>query len=1015
MIGGAPVHEGPGQMFFGAASDAEPSASRVWFNATSEEEVRHTVVIPGGVPLESSPSSDTVALLIPQATASRVEIRSSRADPAVTVRPASLPPVVEPVADDDDARTGSIVTIVGAAGPLEVRISDRQTADQGIVAVPDAMVESLVRVDGKTAVTEATLRVDNLPADTATLRIGLPARTTLRRIREPSVLVQRSGTPESPEIVVRVNRDSAGRAVVGLESERIIDASGRSPFDPLGFAVAGIPDWRQRGRVSVMVEGDWQIEWDDTGANRRIDPPASARRPGFVAAFAYDSQPASLPIRVRPRGSRVVIEPEYRYSVAAARITLDARLRVSVRGAAVSRLVVALEGWEVEDVGPIGLVDATGVTADATRLVIPFQQGLAGDSVIDFRCSRPIDRASEEVAWKFPVPEASLLGPAVVLITSETDIELVPDTASIRGLVRQVAPASLRSDVERLALAYRLDGADGMFRAQRRFLERRIDASIRTQVDIDQQVTRVVETIRFAVAHVPLEFIELLVPADVAISETLEVRQSGQLLNPMIDATDDDQSGTQPPPGSIDRLFEVDQPMGEEATAMRPPLSAPGRTRVRAMLPVPLLGAGEVTVTYELPTPEVPPETTVAENLGLVVPVDAKVGRQTLQINVVDSLAIDLRGEDWKRDAAAPVGGTTRSWATARFQDAAPLSLAARRQEMSGETIVEAAWLQTRLLADRREDMFAYAVSTAADRIALTLPGPLLPAAGAATTTIDVWLDGRRIDDAIRSDGGVEVLFPAGGGRSVALLEIRVSRPWTPAGLIGLAGLDRLSLVPPEFAAGVQQRRFYWEVHLPSDQHVVVPPRRWTAQQRWAWGSIGLERRPLVTRDALASWVRAKAGQERELGRDAVDTGLVSHRALYSGVGSPGGDAVWVAATWLLVLAVSGPVLAIGLVMSYVPAARSAWLVIGGASLLTLLAAAWPGLAPMMVQGALPGVALALMAATMRGLIRLPAPAAQRLPAGSSVSRGVAPPSLIVTRSAIHQSETATTSGRSAS
>ena len=1020
LIGGAPVHEGPGQMFFAADGEAELSAARVWFNASAEQEVRHTVMVPGGVPIESSATSDTVTLQVPPATASRVEIRSPRDDPAVTVLPASLAPVIEPVAEDtkDDQEGGSIVAIVGAAGPLEVRIGDRQAADQNIIAVPDVMVESLVRVDGKTAITEATLRLDNLPADAATLRIGLPARTTLRRIREPAVLVQRSGTAEAPEVVVRIDRDPTGRAVVGLECERTIDASGRSPFDPLGFAVAGIPDWRQRGRASVMVEGDWQIEWDDTGGNRRIDPPPSARRPGFVAAFAYDSQPASLPIRVRPRGSRVVIEPEYRYSVGAARIILDARLRVSVRGAAVSRLVVALDGWEVDDVGPIGLVDATAVSTDGARLVIPFQQGLTGDSVIDFRCSRLVDRAADQLAWKFPVPEASLLGPAAVLITSETDIELMPDPAGIRGLVRQVAPAPLRSDADRLALAYRLDGTDGLFRAQRRFLDRRIDASIRTQVDIDQQVTRVTETIRFAVAHVPLEFIELLMPTPVATSDSLEIRQSGQLLNPVIEpvsGTADDALAAPPVSNSFDALFEEDQATGQAVAGDDPPRAATGRTRVRAMLPVPLLGAGEVTVTYERPTPEVPPETTVAEDLALVVPVDAKVGRQTLQINAVDSLAIDLRGEEWKRDAAAPVGGTTRSWATARFQEVAPLALAARRREMSGETIVEAAWLQTRLLPDRREDTFAYAISTAADRIALSLPQSLLPTAGTTTTSIEVWLDGRRVDDALRSDGGVEVLLQAGGGRSTALLEIRLSRPWTPVGMMGLAGLERLQLMPPEFAAGVQQRRFYWEVHLPADQHVVVPPLRWTAQQRWAWGSVGLERRPLVPRDALATWVRTNAGQERELGRDAVDTGLVSHRALYSGVGPPGGEAVWMAATWLLVLAVSGPVLLIGLLMVYLPAARSAWLVIGVASVLTLLAAVWPGLAPMLVQAALPGIGLALMAAAMRGLIRLPLPVAQRLPAGSSVTQGVPPPSLLVARSAIHHPESVTTPGRSAS
>ena len=1020
LIGGAPVHEGPGQMFFTAARAGEPSTARVWFNAAAEQEVRHTVVVPGGVPVESSRNADTVTLLVPAATASRVEIRSPRSEPSVTVRPASLPPVVEPIADDADDGGGSVVSLVGAVGRLEVRIGDRQMADRSINAVPDVMVESLVRVDGKTAVTETTVRLDNLPTAASTLRIGLPARTTLRRVREPAVLVQRSGTPEAPEVVVRVDRDATGQAVVGLECERTVDASGRAPFDPLGFAVDGIPDWRQRGRVSVMVEGDWQVEWDDTGPNRRIDPPPAARRPGFVAAFAYDSQPASLPMRVRPRGSRVVIEPDYRYNVGATRVTLDARLRVSVRGAAVSRLVVGLDGWDVEDVGPIGLVDATAVTADGKRLVIPFQQGLAGDSVIDFRCSRPIDRNADHVTWKFPAPEASLLGPASVLITSETDIELVPDTAAIRGLVRQVAPAPLRSDIDRLALAYRLDGADGVFRAQRRFLDRRIDAFIRTQFDIDQEVIRVSETIRFAVAHVPLEFIELLVPSDIAASDTLEIRQSGQLLNPVIESPADAAVGHTDVPPAQDAPEALSANEGTVADGEQKldeqQRRALSRTHVRAMLPVPLLGAGELTVTYELSTPDVPPETTVAHDVPLVLPEEAKVGRQTLQINAVDSLAIDLRGEEWKRDAAAPTGGTTRTWATARFQPVAPLALAARRREMSGETIVEAAWLQTRLLADRREDTFAYAISTAADRIDMSLPESLVPKRDRAKTAVELWIDGRRVEDAIRADGRVEVPLQSGGARSMVLLEVRLARPWTPVGVMGLAGFDRIALVPPEFPAGVQQRRFYWEVHLPSDRHVIVPPRRWTAQQRWEWGAVGLERRPLVTRDALATWVRSNAGQERQLGRDAVDTGLARHRALYSGVGAPGDESLWMATAWLVVLAASGPVLAVGLFMVYVSAARSVWLVIGGLSLIAVLAAAWPGLAPLLFQGALPGVLLALLAAVMRGLIRpTPAAAAWRLPAGDSMTRGVTPPSLIVAPSVMHSAENVTTHGRSAS
>ncbi len=1016
LIGGPPVHEGPGKMFFAAARNAESSEARLWFHATPEQEVRHTVVISGGVPVESSASSDTVVLMVPPATASRVEIRSPRDAPSVAVRPASLPPVVAPAAEGE---TGTVVSVVGAAGRVEVRVSDGQANDPNVIAVPDVMVESVVRVDGKTAMTEATLRVANLPADVSSLRIALPDRTMLRRVLEPAVLVQRAGTLESAEIIVRVDRNLDGLAVVGLECERAIDASGRSVFNPLGFTVSGIPDWRQRGRVSVIVEGDWQVEWDDAGANRRIDPPPAARRPGLVAAFAYDSQPAALPVRVRPRGSRVVVEPEYRYGVSATRLTLDARLRVSVRGAAVSRLLIGLEEWEVEDVGPIGLIDATAVTTEGKRLVIPFQQGLTGDSVIDLRCSRPVDRSDETVSWSFPVPEANLVGPATVFITSEADVELVPETGAIRGLVRQVAPAPLRADGDRLALAYRLDGTDGVFQAQRRFLERRVDASTRTQVDIDRDLVRVTETIRLAVAHVPMEFIELLMPLSVARGDTLEMRQGGQRLNPLFEEQWSGRDGPRdaverPTSGAVEGARRLSP--GEDSDEPGKPDDPDGRVRVRAMLPVPLLGTGEVIVTYELPTPEVPPETTVAEDLPLVAPLEAKVVRQTLQVNTIDSLSVDLRGEEWKRDAAAPVGGMTRSWVTARFQGVAPLALAARRGDMSGETIVEASWLQTRMLADRREDTFAYAISSTADRLTLTLPESLFPADAEGPSSVEVWFDGRRVEDAIRADGSLEVLLQPGGDRSRALLEIRVGRPWTAVGMMGLAGLYRIDLVAPVFAEGVQQRRFYWEVHLPADQHAVFGPREWTTQHQWVWGAMGMERRSLVRRDALAVWVRANAGQGREIGQDVVDTGLGSRRGLYSGVGPPGIGKLWIAATWLLVLLVSGPVLTFGLVLAYVPAARSVGPVIGLAALLTLLVAIWPGIAPLLLQAALPGVCLALVAAVMRGLIRPPSSSArQQLPTGSSRVQSPISPSILVSASALHRAEGTTTSGRSAS
>lgn len=1026
LVAGPPVHDGPGDMFFTTAGDAGEAVARLWFNAVPEAGgARHTVTLEGAVAVESSLGSDVLSVVVPPATASRVELRTPRIAPEVTVRPPSLPPLVEPLEADraagaDEASAaeqpaGSLVTIVGAAGPLHVRVADRRAGAQPINAVPEATVESVVRVDGKSAAIEATLRLDGLPPDVSSVRITLPARTSLRGIRQPAALIERTGTAESPVAVVRIERDSAGVAIVEMQCEGTVDAAGKAPFDPLGFAVAGVPAWRQRGRVSLIVDGDWQLEWADAGGNRRIDAPASARRPGFVAAFAYDSQPASLPMRVRSRGSRLVVEPDYRYEVGATRITLDGRLRVSVRGAAISRLAVELAGWELDDVGPLGLIDSSAVALDDGRLVIPFQQGLAGDAVIDFRCSRAIDRSADRVAWAFPMPEASLVGPASVLITSASDIELVPDAGGLRGLVRMVAPAPLRSDVDRLALVYRLDGGEGQFQAQRRFLDRRVDAAVRTQIDIQETVTYVTETVRFTVAHVPLEFAELRVPPTVVRDGGLEIRQGGQLLNPVVESAEPlnegDSSGE--PRASEGAADDVSaRAAADAATLGLDQATDSGRwSIVRAMLPVPLLGTGEVIVSYRVPTPEVPPETTVPMNLPIAVPVAAAVGRQTLQVASIEPFTVDLRGEDWKRDAAAPGAGPSRSWTTARFQDRAPLAVAARRRDTAAEVLVEAAWMRTRILSDRREDVATFAVGTAADRIAVALPAT----AAAPGTTLEVRVDGRRIDVAAPVAGRLTVPLPE-GGRSRVLLEIRIGRSHDTATVLRLAGLERISIDPPDLAEATQRGRFYWELDVPSDQHVIVPPLRWSAQQRWQWTALGLERRPFVSRAALVAWVRDNAELAGDDEDASLETGFVGSRALFSGVGAPGNDVVWTATTWLLVLAASGPVLAVGLLLVYLPTARTVPVAVGIGLVLTAVAAASPQLAPLLLQAAAPGAALAALAAAIRGLLGTGGATAATtvFPPGMN-GRGPASPSIIITPSAVRPHENLTTPGRSAS
>ena len=956
-----PRVEGPGRFILeGPRPEREAMASgyRGWVSGSRDD--RHAVILSGMVALETLADRETFVLDLPVATTSRCVILTTRSEPVVTVQPVGLPPRVEP-----DGAEGSRVICDGVGGETRFRIAGRGAAAARAGVLPQVTVESLVRIDGRVAVIDATVRIDGLPADQGTVRLTLPPRCTLVRVREPASLIDADG--EAVEggdgarvIEVQMARNPDGVTLVELECERPVDPTGRVPFDPLGFAVEGVPGWRQRGRTALVVAGEWQLDWDDPGANRRVDPAPAARQPGFVAAFAHDAQPATLSMRVRPRSSRVVVEPEYRYTIGETRVVLEAKFRVSVRGAPVTRLSIGLAGWTIDEVSPATLVDTAAVASRDGEVVIPFLQPLAGDAVVDLRAALIVDRAGDRLSWMMPQPRADLVGPATMTVAAEADIEVLPDGEKIRGLVRQVVPASRRADGDRGQLVYRLDGAAGEFQASRRSLPRRVDVAVDARATIGEEETVVEETLRLDVAHLPLESIDVVLPAAIAEAGTFEIRQGAQRLSP----------------------FAL--PGGDA--------SSPGTdgTAWRSLLAVPLLGEGEIVLRWTMPTPRPEGEAEISP-LPLVLPRGARIGRQSFTLVSDESPIVDVRGEVWRRDVAANLPAAERVWVATRIQESVPLTFSSQPGNGSGDTVVEAAWLETRIVADRREDRFRYAVTTTGRRLVLALPPSCLPMRDGSPdpAAVEVRLDGTMIVGAVRPDGAVAIDIPRGpgqgGGRASAVVTIATSRPrsvsegggatWFLGGVVG-----PLQLEAPRFAAGTLQRRFFWDLLLDDDEHLLAAPSRWTSQQRWEWGTLGLKRVPVVDRGVLSDWV-VGAGRPvapKSSGAGPIQVGepvrptpppeppVVSGRVVFAGTGSPGAGTVWLLPTWLLVLLVSGPLLALGLTMVYRPAWRRVPAVFALALPATLAAVAFPAIAPLVVQAAIPGCLLSFLAAGLR-------------------------------------------------
>lgn len=1021
-----PVHEGAGRFVLepvvraarNPPGDAEGGVGRVlaeeggyraWFEGIADERqdlARHVIRLFGVVPVERSSSSQAIRLGLPRANTSVFRLKTALSDPIVEVTPDRAEVTVRPVGkgsattsdpsgsrdgDEDDARAsssaapadtavppfgvegsdavgtdegttgridGSLVTVLGLSGTVEVRLAARDSAIGPLDRPAQVIGEIIVRIDGRKAISDVTLSASGLPLNADRLNVRLPRGAAVTGARSPSRFIgtsQRDGEDVAEFAIEKVG----GAAELHFTCESRVDSTGQEPLESLAYAVDGIASWRQWGRASVIVDGVWQVDWEPVAANRRVDPPPSIGQPeesttpersgtaAFAGAFAYDSQPASMPLRIRPLGTRMAVEPEYRYAVGTSRIELDARLRVSVRGAPINRLEIALPGWAIDDVGPAGLVDTSRLSGESGRLLIPFVRPLSGNATIELRAGRSIEPDATAVDWVLPVPRADLVGPAALTIVPQPNIELVPDAERTTGLVRQVIGQPSGRQGESGAIAYRMEGSEAGFHATRRFLGRRVDAvaSIRAVVDVDDTVVE--EVVRLDVAHLPLEVLQLAVPRAVIETGSLEVRHNGLLLSVMEQAKGDDES---------DDL---------SVTAAGTPAT------VQVVLPVPLLGPGELRVRYVLPTPEIPSETTVASELPIVVPLDARLARQSLTIEPNAGLTVDVRGDQWKRDLVLQGAAAIRSWTATKPQSMVPLAIAAEGAGGLGETTVEAAWITTRILPDRVHERFRYRVATASPVLSVTLPRTLsteVMSGGSGGVAGDPWkgervglfVDGRSIPASVQAGGRLSVELSPMLRPATHVVEIDIVKPRP-------AFFEPLLLQSPTFAAGVVERRFVWEVRVESDDHVVMPPSGWNSQQAWRWTIFGVDRVPLVSQPDLQRWLFGATPAE------SPPLMLKERCSVYSGVGAPGRVRIRIAPSWLIVLVCSGGVLSAALSLLYVQSLRRPIVVIVLMAIGVLAAAVVPDQVPLMLMASLPGVLLAAVASLLRLIVEEPA------------------------------------------
>ena len=157
----------------------------------------------------------------------------------------------------------------------------------------------------------------------------------------------------------------------------------------------------------------------------------------------------------------------------------------------------------------------------------------------------------------------------------------------------------------------------------------------------------------------------------------------------------------------------------------------------------------------------------------------------------------------------------------------------------------------------------------------------------------------------------------------------------------------------PQLGRDVWVRRFYWQLILPHNEHLVTASGQLTSEHVWQWCEYFWGRQPTLEQAQLEAWVG---------GPNLDAPSSATNQYLFSGVGKLENAEVWTADRSWIVLGASGAALVMGLLLIYVPWARHPAALLLVSVLLLAVGAVYPEPALMLAQAATVGFALSVLA-----------------------------------------------------
>jgi hypothetical protein len=926
-----PAYAGPGDHVLSVEPDRHGYV--VWIRGQADQ--THEVTLKLVVAVEQLGPQSRLQLGLPRSAFSQLQLQVPLARAVAKVSEGSKLDAVRTLAGGKTELKAS-----GLGGDFEL---SWHPADAPVASVPtnlEVTGAQVIRMNGRNVSTDALLTVRSLGSEFDQFQVRLPPGADYVGTPKPGMsLVALDASAAAGKLYnVKLDKKTTGPIELRLVTERAHNSAQDNEMLQLaGFEVPGAV--RQGGTIEVQVEGNWQVVWGETNQVRPVDDVGGpARRDDLIASFEYFVQPYSLAARVVPQKTRVRVEPEYVLLVGSEETQLHARLKYTIRGARLRSLEVELPGWEVDTVGPPELVNVDAEIAGVGEsLVIPLLQATTGDLELTFEAHRKTVPGADSVSLELPRPKGDVAA-AEVAIVSDDNVELVPQPEQMTALAPQaVRPQMKLPERQQDPLYYRATAEAAKFVASVTLHEQSISASVTTQLDVGVDETRVESRLAFQIAYQPTDHLTLRAPRSIA-PERMTILYDGQPIAPV---------------------------------PLRTPLAGDAQTTPwRVNLPAPRIGRCELQVSYTLRREKPPTEKSAPAVVPLVVPGEGQLTSNILSVVPKTGIAVSYPSGPWSEEPQSDASGNAPAlMLTARRAiPEVTLAVSSKQSPSENSTIVERAWIETRLTDSGRQDRAVFRLSTGQPRLQLRLPG------GADDRSLVVEVDAVEIAPESIRQREVTIPMPP-GPRGEHLIEARYR-------LADRGPQGSLTLEGPQLVSVNWVQQFYWQLVLPEHEHVVFAPPGYTEEMSWVWSDFYWQRQPTLSVVDLEDWIGAEphgvtarlpgATSNRTSGSQQFGS---TNRYLFSSVGAIEPLNLYTVGRARLVLYASLPLLLCGLILIYFPATRHPAVLFFLAVMVAAASFVAPRPALLLAQASILGLALAGLAVLLARMLPRAAPA----------------------------------------